>query len=179
MGANPFRTLPSVNEILDAPAAQGLMADHAREQIISAVRAELDALRQRIVAGESVDGLAEPTAVAARVVQRLRRELRPKLRSVINATGIILHTNLGRAPVAEEAARAAYERGPRGLSPTWNSTSKPASGSSRPLAVREWICRLTGAESATAVNNNAAATVLVLRALCQGKEVVVSAWATH
>ncbi len=148
------------------------MVDHAREQIITAVRAELDTLRQRILAGESVDGLAEPTAVAARVVERLGRELRPKLRSVINATGIILHTNLGRAPVAEEAACAAYEaaRGYLNLELDLETGKR----SSRPLAVREWICRLTGAESATAVNNNAAATVLVLRALCQGKEVIVS-----
>jgi L-seryl-tRNA(Ser) seleniumtransferase len=98
--------------------------------------------------------------------------LRPKLRPVINATGIVLHTNLGRAPAAEEAAQAAYEaaRGYLNLELDLETGKR----SSRQIAIREWVCRLTGAESATAVNNNAAATVIVLRALCQGKEVIIS-----
>src|SRR5205823_13942200 len=105
-------------------------------------------------------------------IGRLGTTFRPKLVEVINATGIVLHTNLGRAPIAAEAARAAEQAAAGYL----NLELDLASGkrSSRPLAVREWLCRLTGAESATAVNNNAAATVLVLRALCQGKEVVIS-----
>jgi L-seryl-tRNA(Ser) seleniumtransferase len=98
--------------------------------------------------------------------------LRPKLQTLINATGIILHTNLGRAPIAEEAAHAAYEaaRGYLNLELDLETGKR----SSRQLAIREWVCRLTGAESATAVNNNAAATVIALRSLCQGKEVIVS-----
>jgi L-seryl-tRNA(Ser) seleniumtransferase len=85
---------------------------------------------------------------------------------------VILHTNLGRAPIAEEAARAAYEAGRGYLNLELDlSTGKR---SSRQLAIREWVCRLTGAESATAVNNNAAATVIALRALCSGKEVIIS-----
>src|SRR5262249_13748211 len=88
------------------------------------------------------------------------------------ATGIVLHTNLGRAPIAEEAARAAYEaaRGYLNLELDLETGKR----SSRQSAIREWVCRLTGAESATAVNNNAAATVIALRALCQGKEVIIS-----
>src|SRR4029077_17964381 len=89
-----------------------------------------------------------------------------------NATGIILHTNLGRAPLAASAARAAAEAGAGYLNLELDlHTGKR---SSRQDAVREWICRLTGAESATAVNNNAAATVIALRALAYGKEVIVS-----
>src|SRR5262249_43971865 len=138
---------------------------------VAAVRAELDGLRDRLKRGEA-DGLADLEAVAARVVERLGREHRPRLRLVINATGIVLHTNLGRAPVAEEAARAAYEaaRGYLNLELGLGTGKR----SSRQAAVREWVCRLTGAESATAVNNNAAATVIVLRALALGKEVVIS-----
>src|SRR5206468_4025525 len=99
-------------------------------------------------------------------------ELRPKLRPVINATGIVLHTNLGRAPIAEEAAQAAYEAARGYLNLELNlETGKR---SSRQEAIHEWVCRLTGAEAATAVNNNAAATVIALRALCYGKEVVIS-----
>ena len=98
--------------------------------------------------------------------------MQPRLRTVINATGIVLHTNLGRAPLAEEAAKAAYEaaRGYLNLELDLDTGKR----SSRQNPIGDWVCRLTGAESATVVNNNAAATVIALRALCQGKEVIVS-----
>jgi L-seryl-tRNA(Ser) seleniumtransferase len=119
-----------------------------------------------------MNGDCDPEAVAADVAQRLERESQPRLRSVINATGIILHTNLGRAPIAEEAADAAYEaaRGYLNLELDLESGKR----SSRQDPIRAWIQKLTGAESATVVNNNAAATVIALRALCQGREVIVS-----
>jgi L-seryl-tRNA(Ser) seleniumtransferase len=172
MADNPLRHLPSVNDILESPPIRELGKDHAHDLIVEAIRHELDSLRQRVTQGEPVDGKADTEMVAARVVQRLGRELRPKLRSVINATGIVLHTNLGRAPIAEEAAKAAYEaaRGYLNLELDLETGER----SSRQNAIREWVCRLTGAESATAVNNNAAATVIALRALCQGKEVIIS-----
>jgi L-seryl-tRNA(Ser) seleniumtransferase len=99
-------------------------------------------------------------------------DLRPRLRPVINATGIVLHTNLGRAPIAEEAAKAAYDaaRGYLNLELDLDSGKR----SSRQNPIREWVARLTGAESATVVNNNAAATVIALRTLAQGREVIVS-----
>jgi L-seryl-tRNA(Ser) seleniumtransferase len=169
---NPFRSLPAVNDVLDAPVLKALAGEHAHELIVAEVRQELAALRGRLGQGEAVDGVAGAQEVAARVAERIGREQRAKLRPVINATGIILHTNLGRAPVAEEAAQAAYEaaRGYLNLELDLETGKR----SSRQLAIREWVCRLTGAESATAVNNNAAATVITLRALCQGKEAIVS-----
>jgi L-seryl-tRNA(Ser) seleniumtransferase len=169
---NPFRSLPSVNTVLDLPAVQALQPRHAHDLIVAAIRQELDEARKRVSQGESLDGQMDADAIAGRVERRLTKELRPKLRRVINATGIVLHTNLGRAPIAEEAARAAYEaaRGYLNLELDLETGKR----SSRQDAIREWVCRLTGAESATAVNNNAAATVIALRALCQGKEVVVS-----
>jgi L-seryl-tRNA(Ser) seleniumtransferase len=172
MGDNVFRSLPSVHDVLEAPPVQAVAPDHAHEVIVAAVRAELADLRQRLRRGEALDGAVAVEAVAAQVAARLGREFRPKLRPVINATGIVLHTNLGRAPVAEEAARAAYEaaRGYLNLELDLDTGKR----SSRQNAIREWVCRLTGAESATAVNNNAAATVIALRTLCQGREVVVS-----
>ncbi|HLJ92737.1 MAG TPA: L-seryl-tRNA(Sec) selenium transferase [Gemmataceae bacterium] len=172
MSASPFRKLPSVHDVLQSPAIQALAGDCAHEQLVSAIRIELMAMRDCLRRGEALDGTVAVQAVAARVVDRLGRELRPKLRPVINATGIVLHTNLGRAPIAEEAARAAYEaaRGYLNLELDLETGKR----SSRPLAIREWLCRLTGAESATAVNNNAAATVIALRALCQGREVILS-----
>jgi L-seryl-tRNA(Ser) seleniumtransferase len=172
MTANPFRNLPSVNEVLETPAVQGLAGSHAHAVVVAAIRQELANLREDLGRGESIDGQASADTLAARVVDRLGRELRPKLRPVINATGIMLHTNLGRAPIAEDAAQAAYEaaRGYLNLELDLETGKR----SSRQIAIREWVCRLTGAESATAVNNNAAATVIALRALCQGKEVIIS-----
>ena len=172
MSDHPLRNLPSVNDVLDSPVVRALAGEHAHEMIAAAVRHELAELRQRLGRGLSIDGQADAASVASRVVRRLGQELRPKLRPVINATGIVLHTNLGRAPVAEEAAKAAYEaaRGYLNLEIDLETGKR----SSRQNAVRDWVCRLTGAESATAVNNNAAATVIALRALCLGKEVIIS-----
>jgi L-seryl-tRNA(Ser) seleniumtransferase len=140
--------------------------------IVEAVRAELAEIRTRLGRGDSQDANLVPETVAARVADRLERDLRPRLRPVINATGIVLHTNLGRAPMAEQAASAAYQaaRGYLNLELDLESGKR----SSRQTPIREWVCRLIGSESATVVNNNAAATVIALRALCQGREVIVS-----
>jgi len=172
MGENPYRGLPSVHEVLEALSQHALAGDHSHEAIVNAARQELSELRQRLAQGVALDGNADATAVARRVAERVGKDACPRLRPVINATGIILHTNLGRAPLAEDAARAAYEAA-RGY---LNLELDLATGkrSSRQAAIRHWVCRLTSAESATAVNNNAAATVIALRALCQGKEVIVS-----
>src|SRR5580765_4653329 len=167
---NAFRDLPSVSEIL--AVTETLELPHSRTQTVEAVRAELEALRNRIKAGESLDGAATPEAIAAAAAERLASSDLTRLRPVINATGIVLHTNLGRAPIAESAARAAYDAA-RGY---LNLEIDLASGkrSSRTLAIRSSLSRLTGAESATAVNNCASATVLVLRALAASREVIVS-----
>jgi L-seryl-tRNA(Ser) seleniumtransferase len=172
MRENPFRKLPSVNEVLETESMRALLPGHAHEVIVTAIRQELAALRDGLGQGESTDGHGQVEAVADRVAARVHQELRPKLRAVINATGIVLHTNLGRAPVAEDAARAAHEaaRGYLNLELDLDTGKR----SSRQDAIREWVCRLTGAEAATAVNNNAAATVIVLRSICPGKEVVIS-----
>jgi L-seryl-tRNA(Ser) seleniumtransferase len=169
---NPFRNLPAVNDVLATATLGEALALHPRDAVVAAVREELGRLRGRLGQGEAVDGEAAAKELAGRVVRRLAHELRPKLRAVINATGIVLHTNLGRAPTAEPAARAAYDaaRGYLNLELELETGKR----SSRQAAIRDWVCRLTGAESATAVNNNAAATVIVLRAICQGKEVVIS-----
>ena len=171
MSANPLRKLPPVHEVLRSSHLQPLVVEHAHERIVLAVRGVLDDCRRRLKEGEPLDNLT-PDGIALLAVDRLQTESQPRLRSVINATGIVLHTNLGRAPVAEEAARAAYEAA-RGY---LNLELDLATGkrSSRQNAIRDLVYRLTGSESATAVNNNAAATVIVLRALCRGKEVVLS-----
>jgi L-seryl-tRNA(Ser) seleniumtransferase len=167
---NPFRNLPAVNDILLLPRISALAAKHAHTAIVAAIRDALAEVRTGLAQGRNGEFSAEN--VANDVEARLQRDAQPRLRTVINATGIVLHTNLGRAPIAEVAAHAAYEaaRGYLNLELDLDSGVR----SSRQNPIREWVKRLTGAESATVVNNNAAATVIALRALCQGGEVVVS-----
>ncbi|GBD35611.1 L-seryl-tRNA(Sec) selenium transferase [bacterium HR36] len=172
MAANPYRQLPAVHEVLNWPEVQTLLNAHAAELVTEVVRQEIAELRQRIRRGETPDWDAERQRLPQRIRQRLQQADRPWLRPVINATGILLHTNLGRAPLAESAVQAVCQaaRGYVNLEMDLESGER----SSRQDVVRRWLTRLLPAESATAVNNNAAATVLVLRALAQGREVIVS-----
>lgn len=172
MPDNPYRLVPSVAKVLDLPAVAAARACHPHAAVADAVRAEVDALRSLIAAGTPPNGAIDPDALAARVVARLELVAAPHLRPVINATGIVLHTNLGRSPMAESAASAAYQAA-RGY---LNLEMSLATGkrSSRQDPIRDGVKRITGAEAATVVNNCAAATVIVLRALAAGKEVVVS-----
>jgi L-seryl-tRNA(Ser) seleniumtransferase len=132
------------------------------------VRETLEQERERLRQGAAID----PAELMRRIQIRLEEREAPKLRSVINATGVLLHTNLGRAPLAEAAVMAAAEAARDYLNLELDLTT--GKRSQRQHAVREWLCRLLGCESATAVNNCAAATVLVLRALAAGHEVIVS-----
>lgn len=169
---SPFRNLPAVNAVLATPAAARLVQAHGHEPTVAAVRAALAELRDQLKTTPDLNGELSPAVVAERAAAHLAESTAPKLRPVINATGIVLHTNLGRAPVAAAAADAARTAAAGYLNLELDLES--GARSSRQDAVRDWLCRLTGAESATAVNNCAAATVLVLRALAAGREVVVS-----
>jgi L-seryl-tRNA(Ser) seleniumtransferase len=170
MSQNPFRQLPAVARLLELPALVAARERHPHELIAAETRREVESLRERLTAGEAPD--LSPEAAAARIVERLDIALTPAIRPVVNATGIVLHTNLGRSPLHEEAARAAYEAA-RGY---LNLELDLAAGrrSSRQDAVRAGIRAITGAAAATAVNNCAAATVITLRAVAAGREVVVS-----
>jgi L-seryl-tRNA(Ser) seleniumtransferase len=168
MSDNPYRQLPSVNDVLAAVPTPG----PPHNLVVDAVRAELADLRSRLGAGIDVDGDATVESIAQRVALRLTQVQRPNLRSVINATGIVLHTNLGRAPMAEAAADAARDAARSYL--TLEMDLATGQRSSRLDTIRGWLTRLTGAEAATAVNNNAAATIIALRTICSGKEAVVS-----
>jgi L-seryl-tRNA(Ser) seleniumtransferase len=172
MTDNPYRNLPPVNDVLASAPLQGYVASHSHASLVAAARSELADLRDRLRQGPVPEEETTAAAIGRRVAARVLREDRAKLRPVINATGIVLHTNLGRAPMAALAAQAAAEAAGGYLN--LEMDLETGKRSSRQDAVRDWVCRLTGSESATAVNNNAAATVLVLRALCQGKEVVIS-----
>ncbi len=164
-----FRQLPAVSKVLEHSALVELRSRFSSGVMTNAVRAELEAVRSRLKSGQAG---ADLDAVAAAVVRKLHDTEAPILRTVLNATGIVLHTNLGRSPMAEIAARAAYEaaRGYLNLELDLGSGKR----SSRQDPIRAGVTDLTGAEAATVVNNCAAATVIVLRALAAGKEVIVS-----
>jgi L-seryl-tRNA(Ser) seleniumtransferase len=172
MPANPLRHLPAVTAVLENRALATLEQAHGRDAVVTAVRLELDALRERLKAGEALDGEISPGVIAGRVVARVEVSAAPILRPVINATGIVLHTNLGRSPLAISVVKAVHNaaRGYLNLELDLGTGTR----SSRQNPIREAIVPLLGCESATAVNNCAAATVLTLRALAAGKEVIVS-----
>jgi L-seryl-tRNA(Ser) seleniumtransferase len=170
MSQNPFRQLPAVARLLELPALVAARVRHTHDLIAAAARDEVESLRARLASGETPDLAVE--VVADRIVAKLDADAAPAIRPVINATGIVLHTNLGRSPLHEDAARAAYDAA-RGY---LNLELDLATGqrSSRQGTVRAGICAITGAEAATAVNNCAAATVIALRAIAAGREVIVS-----
>jgi L-seryl-tRNA(Ser) seleniumtransferase len=152
-----LRDLPSVDELargLDDPLA------------VDAARTVLDRAREEIRAG------ADPGDLAARLHAELAAVRAPSLRRVLNATGVIVHTNLGRAPLAAEALAQVVEAS-RGYSNLELDLSSGARGS-RQDHVAALLRRLTGAEAALVVNNNAAALLLALGALAEGREVIVS-----
>lgn len=165
-----LRTLPSVDQVLGHPTLAPALAEAPREQVTAAVREAVDAARTRILAGEEAP--ADADAVAREARGRLARLLKPSLRRVVNATGVIIHTNLGRSCLAPSAARAAEEAA-RGYSTLEYDTDALARGS-RHGHCEKLLCALTGAEAAIAVNNNAAAVMLVLSEFAAGREAVVS-----
>ena len=172
MSDSPLRQLPPVHQILNADAIRAVGNRLSHDAIVARVRHELDKLRQRILAGETVDSFITPDSIASQVIAFLESHQRPRFRRVINATGIILHTNLGRSVLSEPAARAAYDAATGYLN--LELDLETGQRSSRQDFVRELLVELTGAESATVVNNCAAATVISLRAIAMGREVIVS-----
>lgn len=173
--ANPSRTdllraLPQVEEMLQLPEVSALLSLLPRSVLADCVREAVDETRRAVLAGacERVDVPALAESTRARAFARAR----PSLRRVINATGIVVHTNLGRSPLADEAVSAVSDVA-RGYSTLEYDTDAMARGS-RHDHVERLICTLTGAEAALAVNNNAAAVMMVLHEFARGHEAVVS-----
>jgi L-seryl-tRNA(Ser) seleniumtransferase len=165
-----MRSIPSIEQLRQRPALRALEDRYGRAAIIAALRAEADALRSGGDATRSAADIID--AIERGTIERLGQTAGGSLRRVINATGVVIHTNLGRAPLARAAAaRAAnlasvytnleYDlgRGERGR---------------RDVHAERLLCGLTGAEAAVVVNNNAAATMLALAALAAGREVIIS-----
>ena len=193
------RVIPSIEQLRQREAVQRLEARYGREATLAAIRHETAALRERLTGGsggashdELADGATgqatggsagwandaptDPEAAAAVILARLEPRLRaavaPSLRSVVNATGVIVHTNLGRAPLAP----AALERIAEVAAGYANLEYDVAAGTrgSRTVHAATLLTQLTGAEAAVVVNNNAAAVLLVLAALADGREVIIS-----
>ncbi len=165
----PVRTgraaLPAVDKILRAPDAAALIESHGRALVLEGVRDTLAEFRSR-------GGGASVEVILAACGERLTALARPSQRRVFNLTGTVLHTNLGRAPLPEEAIAAAAEamRSPTTLEYDLDSGGR----GERDDHIAPWLKRLTGAEASLAVNNNAGALVLALNALAAGRETIVS-----
>ena len=167
--ASSFRDLPSVSRLLAHRRLRPLASLMPEATVTELVRQQLGEARQAIAAGQQ----CPPTeALVESILARADLLLRPTLRPVINATGVIIHTNLGRAPLSAEA-RQAMEATSRGYSNLEFDLEEGERGS-RFAHLEDSLRQITGAEAAIAVNNNAAAVLLALTALCQGREVIVS-----
>ena len=164
-----LRALPSVDRLLTSAEGTALVDTHGRAAVTDALRAALDAARQAVQAGAPAPDAASLCASAA---ARLDADSVTALRPVLNLTGTVLHTNLGRALLAEVAIAAATEamRHPAALEFDLATGRR----GERDDHVAPLLCELTGAEAATVVNNNAAAVLLALNTLAEGREAIVS-----
>jgi len=180
-----LRALPKVDDLLKRDDVIALERLYGRALTVESLREAVDAARNAIL-GTAVDAAAtaqgsrppaeveasSPDAIVADATARVTAKSRRSLRGVINATGIVVHTNLGRSPLAEAAVEAVAEVA-RGYSTLEYEVTTGERGS-RHAHVEDLICRLTGAQAAMAVNNNASAVLLGLSALARRKEAIVS-----
>ncbi len=169
MTSEKLRQLPSVDRLLGEETVRELVATYGHRQTVDALRETLDEVRDKMRAGADVPGVAP---LVARAGVFLRERLVPTLRPLINGTGVVIHTNLGRAPLSA-AARAAMEAVGRGYS-TLEYDLRAGRRGHRTVHAERLLCELTGAEAALVVNNNAGAVLLALTGLAQGWGVVIS-----
>jgi L-seryl-tRNA(Ser) seleniumtransferase len=166
-----LRALPSVEKLLRLPVLQPLLHRYRRAYVVDVLRATLAAVRQEILSGVIKAPIGE-TEIAQRISARVKSEDRSPLRSVVNATGTVLHTNLGRAVLAraaiDEVTRVAAS--PVALEYDLGEGER----GDRDRVIEDELLALTGAEAVTVVNNNAAAVLLALNTLAEGKEGIVS-----
>jgi len=164
-----LRLLPSVDELLQSSTGQQLIHQYSRFMTLRAVRASIAQARTHIRDGALCPSPEELLMAAEQI---LEREQRPNLRPVINATGVIINTNLGRAPLSQEALQAVQSVA--GSYSNLEYDLEAGERGSRHAHVAALLCALTGAEAALVTNNNAAAVLLALSALAAGREVIIS-----
>ena len=171
MNQKLLRQIPKVDELMKQPQLQQLCAAVPVQKVTEAVRQILDDLRAGILNG-SIEEMPALEDLCGLVVGSANKKAEYSLKKVINATGIILHTNLGRACISERAAAAACEVAQSYSTLEYNLQA--GRRGTRYSHVEELLCRLTGAESALVVNNNAAAVLLILSDMAQGGQVITS-----
>lgn len=168
-----YRSIPKVDVLLEDEVIQSLIDAYSRDTVIEAIHAEMDRLRKMI--GECEDeekAKAEIALLVSGIQKAVEKMYEPNMRPVINATGTILHTNLGRAPIGRDHIKKVAEIA-AGYSNLEYNLEAGRRGE-RYSHFEELLCKITGAEAAMAVNNNAAAVMLILSSMAKGGEVVVS-----
>jgi L-seryl-tRNA(Ser) seleniumtransferase len=166
-----LKRIPKVDRLLEWPEMDPLLRRHPRSELLAAVRVSLRQIRDRI-RERLLEDLPGRERIVSLVDEELRRRHGRGVRRVVNATGVVLHTNLGRSPLADAAAEAIRDVS-RGYSNLEYDLESGGRGG-RASTVEELIRELTGAESCLVVNNNAAAVMLALSALATGREVIIS-----
>ena len=173
-----FREIPSVDEILRRESIVHLLTSVPRWALLKGIRTTLNAIRQTIADGNTPrlfvlhDDSLNLEALESEIVCKSMEYAQPSLRRVINASGIIVHTNLGRAPLGSEVLAHIARISSAYCSLEMDVASRERG--ERDIHVADILCEITGAEDALVVNNNAAAVLLVLSAFAQGKEVIIS-----
>ena len=168
--------LPSVDKLLRMDAVAALLPEHGHTLVVGEARALLDALRTQAVAGTLAASAVQPDALVTALAARVHARLAPRMQAVINLTGTVIHTNLGRSLLAESALQHLLTL----MASPNNLEYDLASGGrgDRDFVIEELLCTITGAEAATVVNNNAAAVLLTIAAFARAtpgqSEVIVS-----
>lgn len=168
---HPLRQLPQVQRLLESPSARGLIARYGHTAVVGAIRGVLAEVRESI-RQEPARAVPDHGSIMDAVAGHLETLCRCGLRRTINATGVVLHTNLGRAPLAMEAIANMAEVA--GGYCNLESDLETGKRGSRTEAIEPLLCDLAGAEASLVVNNGAAAVLLALSALSEGGEVIVS-----
>lgn len=174
MKVNLYSKLPKVDEILESEKIEELISSTSRDLIVETIREELDNIRKKInkeICDEESLKI-ETEKLIGNVVFYVNEKQRNSLRKVINGTGVVVHTNLGRSLLSEDALDHIYE-----ISTNYSNLEFDLETNGRGIRydhVEEIIKKITGAEAALVVNNNAAAVIITLKAMCEGKEVITS-----
>ena len=168
-----YRSIPKVDVLLENQAIQEMIERYSRDSVMEAIRAEMDDLRAFIGGCDEEDKAQEQIALlVSHIGDAVEKMHTPNMKKVINGTGTILHTNLGRAPISREHMRKAFDI-VTGYSNLEYNLEKGRRGE-RYSHFEKLLCKITGAEAAMAVNNNASSVLLILSSLAKGGEVIVS-----
>lgn len=162
--------IPSIEQLRQREAMGSLESEYGHAALVTALRVEVSALRERLSLGDTSEDVVGTIELAVRA--RLKAMVEPSLRAVINATGVVVHTNLGRAPLCEAAVARVASLAAGYTNLEYDVTA--GCRGRREIHAERLLCHLTGAQAAVIVNNNAAAALISLTALAAGREVVIS-----